>query len=150
MPSFHLAIRSERAKEPTFSCPAFHPVARWTMATSSVSPNAPTRWWRKPLPWPLAGRPRLGHGAAWFGLISTQLQAPSLGGLPHAIGIGHQVVVADHLHPMADGARERDQPGFVVLGQRILDGDDRVALHPAHQPLAQRIGIELLSSSASR
>src|SRR4051812_20576371 len=37
--SFHLAMRSDRAKEPTLSCPASHPAAKWTMVTSSVSPE---------------------------------------------------------------------------------------------------------------
>src|SRR3546814_2805683 len=37
--SFHLAIRSERVKLPTFNCPAFQPVARCAMVTSSLSPE---------------------------------------------------------------------------------------------------------------
>src|SRR3546814_15415274 len=35
--SFHFAMRSERVKLPTFNCPAFQPVARWAMLTSSLS-----------------------------------------------------------------------------------------------------------------
>src|SRR5262249_1695213 len=38
-PSFHFAVRSERAKDPTLSCPQFQPTARCTMVTSSVSPE---------------------------------------------------------------------------------------------------------------
>src|SRR5690606_20446879 len=38
-PSSHLAIRSERVNEPTFSCWTPPPTARWTMVTSSVSPE---------------------------------------------------------------------------------------------------------------
>src|SRR5262249_7945020 len=37
--SFHFAMRSERANEPTLSWSAPHPTARWTIATSSVSPD---------------------------------------------------------------------------------------------------------------
>ena len=37
--SFHFAMRSERANEPTLSWPASQPTARWTMVTSSVSPE---------------------------------------------------------------------------------------------------------------
>src|SRR3546814_10209008 len=37
--SFHVAMRSERVKLPTFNCPAFQPVARWAMVTSSLSPD---------------------------------------------------------------------------------------------------------------
>ena len=37
--SFHFAMRSDRAKDPTFNCPTPHPMARCTMVTSSVSPD---------------------------------------------------------------------------------------------------------------
>ena len=37
--SFHFAMRSDRVKLPTFSCPAFQPVARCAMVTSSLSPE---------------------------------------------------------------------------------------------------------------
>ena len=37
--SFHLAMRSERANEPTLSCGTPQPTARWTIVTSSVSPE---------------------------------------------------------------------------------------------------------------
>ena len=36
-PSFHLAMRSDREKEPTFNWPARQPMARWTIDVSSVS-----------------------------------------------------------------------------------------------------------------
>ena len=37
--SFHFAIRSERANEPTLSWPASHPTLICTIVTSSVSPE---------------------------------------------------------------------------------------------------------------
>src|SRR5579872_2959661 len=37
--SFHFAIRSDRANEPTFNWPAAQPTARWTIVVSSVSPE---------------------------------------------------------------------------------------------------------------
>ena len=37
--SFHLAVRSPRAIEPTLSCPAFQPTARCAIVTSSDSPE---------------------------------------------------------------------------------------------------------------
>src|SRR6478672_5241256 len=37
--SFHLAMRSERVNEPTFSWPASQPTLRWAMVMSSVSPE---------------------------------------------------------------------------------------------------------------
>src|SRR5437899_11922802 len=47
-PSFHFAMRSERAKEPTFSCPASQPTARCTIVTSSVSPERAETMVRQP------------------------------------------------------------------------------------------------------
>src|SRR5688572_24708360 len=77
MASFHLAIRSERAKEPTFSCPAFQPVARWTIATSSVSPERAETMLAKPAARAASRAAFVSVTVpAWFGLISTQLQAP--------------------------------------------------------------------------
>ena len=38
-PSFHFAMRSERAKLPTLSCGTPQPTARCTIETSSVSPE---------------------------------------------------------------------------------------------------------------
>ena len=37
--SFHFAMRSPRANEPTFNCPAPQPIAKCTMVVSSVSPE---------------------------------------------------------------------------------------------------------------
>ena len=37
--SFHLAMRSPRANEPTLSWPTLQPIARWTIVVSSVSPE---------------------------------------------------------------------------------------------------------------
>jgi hypothetical protein len=37
--AFHLAMRSLRANEPTFSWPTCQPMARSTMVVSSVSPE---------------------------------------------------------------------------------------------------------------
>ena len=38
-PSFHFAMRSEREKEPTFNWSTPQPTARWTIETSSLSPE---------------------------------------------------------------------------------------------------------------
>ena len=37
--SFHFAMRSPRANEPTLSWPVPQPTARWTIVVSSVSPE---------------------------------------------------------------------------------------------------------------
>ena len=50
-PSFHFAMRSERAKLPTLSWGTPQPTARWTIDTSSVSPERAeyfVEWQRKP------------------------------------------------------------------------------------------------------
>jgi HAD superfamily hydrolase (TIGR01484 family) len=76
--SFHLAMRSERANEPTLSCPALQPTARCAMDTSSVSPERAETIVPKP-----AARPASNAACAslrvpaWLGLISTALQERS-------------------------------------------------------------------------
>ncbi len=52
--SFHFAIRSERANEPTLSWPAFQPTARWTIEVSSVSPERADTIVAKPAAFPAA------------------------------------------------------------------------------------------------
>ena len=62
--SFHFAIRSERANEPTLSWPAFQPTARWTIDTSSVSPERAETIVPKPAALPASQRrERLGQRA---------------------------------------------------------------------------------------
>src|SRR5207248_4540857 len=76
--SFHFAMRSERANEPTFNCPTPQPIARCTIVTSSVSPERAETI----APHPAA---RAASSAAlasvtvpaWFGFTNTALQAPS-------------------------------------------------------------------------
>src|SRR5262249_11638304 len=76
-PSFHLAMRSERANEPTFNCFTPQPTARCTIETSSVSPERAERIAPKP-----AARAALRAAnvsvtvPAWLGLRRTALQAP--------------------------------------------------------------------------
>src|SRR3984893_3742079 len=76
-PSFHFAILSERAKEPTLSWPAFQPTARWTIVTSSVSPERAETTSRQ-LADPAASKAALVSVTvpAWFGFNRTALQAP--------------------------------------------------------------------------
>ncbi len=76
--SFHLAIRSERANEPTLIWPASQPTARWTMVTSSVSPERAETM--VPHPAALAASSAALASLrvpAWLGLTSTALQAPT-------------------------------------------------------------------------
>ena len=76
--SFHLAIRSERAKDPTLICPERHPTARWAIVTSSVSPDRAETI--VPKPWALAASSAARVSVivpAWLGLTSSALHARS-------------------------------------------------------------------------
>ena len=55
----------------------------------------------------------------------------------------HQQVVADDLQLCARRVGEAREAVQVVLGQRVLDRDDRIALDPAQQHLDHAVGIEL-------
>ena len=81
-PSFHLAMRSERENDPTLSCLTPQPTARWTIVTSSVSPDRAETMLSQPAAraacsaaWVSVSVP------AWLGLISAVLQAPSAAAL---------------------------------------------------------------------
>jgi hypothetical protein len=56
----------------------------------------------------------------------------------------HEIVVADDLDSLADGARERDQTGFVVFRERVFDRYDWIFVDPAHELLAQGVRFEFL------
>src|SRR6185312_541091 len=76
--SFHFAMRSERAKEPTLSCGTPHPIARWTMVTSSLSPDRAEMIAPQPV---LRAASSAASASvmvpAWFGFTNTALQAPN-------------------------------------------------------------------------
>ena len=102
--SFHFAMRSERANEPTLSWPASQPTARWTIVTSSVSPERAETI--VPQPAALAGVERglgLGERAGLVGLDQHRVA----GARPRAasrtrVGVGDEEIVADDLHAVAD------------------------------------------------
>ena len=82
--SFHFAMRSERANEPTLSWPAFQPTARWTIETSSVSPERAdtiVREARAPCPAVERGA-RLGERAGLVRLDQHGVAGAVGGGLP--------------------------------------------------------------------
>ena len=86
--SFHFAIRSERANEPTLSWPAFQPTARWAIATSSVSPERAETIVAEACR--LAGVERrlgLGDGAGLVRLDQHRVAGPGPRRLAHAIGV---------------------------------------------------------------
>ena len=100
--SFHFAMRSERENEPTLSCSTLQPTARWTMVTSSVSPEraetmaAPLRGAR--------GIDRglgLAHRADLVRLDQDGVAGRHRGRAAQPGRIGDQEIVADDLHAVA-------------------------------------------------
>ncbi len=67
----------------------------------------------------------------WLTLTSTALAAPC--SMPRAsrVGVGDEQVVADDLDRVAELLGHRDPAVPVLLGQRVLDRDDRVVGPPA-------------------
>ena len=102
--SFHFAMRSERAKEPTLSWPASQPTARWTMVTSSLSPErAETMVVRPAVRAAVKAAMGFGQSAGLVRLDQRRGDRLGRGGFAYARGIGDQKIVADHLHARAVG-----------------------------------------------
>src|SRR6185437_13093531 len=76
--SFHFAMRSDRAKDPTLNCPESQPVERCAMLTSSVSPDRAETMAAHPASCAArnAANPRE-TVPAWFTLMRAQLHAPA-------------------------------------------------------------------------
>ena len=87
------------------------------------------------------GGPGLGHRAGLVRLDEEGVAGAVAGGALDARGVGHEVVVADHLHAAAHRGREPPHAGVVVLGQRVLDGDDGIAVDPAGQQVAKAVAV---------
>ena len=116
--SFHFAIRSERANEPTLSCPAFQPTARCTIDTSSVSPERADTIVREARGARRRERgERFRHRARLVGLDEHGIARAVAPRPRDARGVRREVVVADDLDASAGGARERDPAVAIVLGR---------------------------------
>ena len=142
-PSFHFAIRSDRAKEPTLSWPAFQPTARWTIVTSSVSPERAETTVRQPASRPAASAACLGDGARLVRLQEDRIARGPRSSRSHALRRSHEIIVPDDLDPAAEFGGERNHAGIVILGHRVLDRQDRVPPTPPGEQLDQRLGFEL-------
>ena len=79
----------------------------------------------------------------WLGLIRSVLAAPAVGHRPHPRSVGDRKVVGHHLHPAARRPHEGHEAVRVVLGQRVLDRDDRIAPEPAEQQLDHAVRVQL-------
>ncbi len=142
--SFHFAMRSERANEPTLSWPASQPTARWTMVTSSLSPERAETMVVRPAvraavkaAWVSVKVP------AWFGLISAAVTA-----LDAAASRTRAASVTRKSSPTTctrapKALRETAEAFRIVLRHRVLDRDDRIAFDPAPEQFDQAVAVEL-------
>ena len=153
-PSFHFAMRSERANEPTLSCGTPQPTARWTMvdvlglAGAGRDDAAPCR--------PACAASQAASVSVsvprWFGLSSTVLQAPAAAAArtrPASVTRKSSPTTCSG-PPTARG--ERDEALRVVLGQRVLDRDDRdsASSQPEQQRRSCPSAVELAALQAER
>ena len=90
-------------------------------------------------------RPGFAQGSGLVGLDQDRVAGAVTGRLADALGAGDQEIVADHLHPLADGPGEAHHAFLVAFGQRVLDGDDGVAFDPVDQEPRQAVGVHLLA-----
>lgn len=91
------------------------------------------------------GRAGLAQGARLVGLQEHGVAGAAFGRGRDARRVGHQEIVADHLDARAGGAREFDPALGIVLGQRVLNGDDGIAPDPVEQERAQRVAVQIPS-----
>ena len=120
--SFHLAIRSLRAKEPTLSCPTPQPTARCTIVTSSVSPDRAETMPARPDS--CAARQAANVSVSVPALVRLQQhgrRGAARRRFAHPFRVGHEEIVTHDLHARSQLAGERREARGVVLGQRILD-----------------------------
>ena len=64
----------------------------------------------------------------WLTLIRIELATPAVDAAGQALGVGDEQVVADQLHPVAEGVGEGLPAVPVLLGHAVLDRHDRVAV----------------------
>ena len=142
--SFHFAIRSERANEPTLSWPAFQPTARWAIATSSVSPDRAETIVPKPAALPASSAALASVTRA--GLV--RLDQHRVAGPGRAASRTRSAFVTRKSSPMTwslspNAAVKRQNPSGSSSAKRVLDRDDRVAFDPAPEHPDHAVGVEL-------
>ncbi len=145
--SFHFAMRSPRANEPTLSWPRPSRRRGGRSSCPRSRPSEPRRCRHSPPTRRAPRLERLGERAALVGLDQHRVAGAARRGLAHEPRVGDEKVVADDLHALAGGAREADEAVGIVLGERVLDRDDRVA---SSQPSSISIRPSASSSRASR
>ena len=78
----------------------------------------------------------------WLSLMSTELAAAS--SMPRAMRarVRHEQVVTDELDATAEPLGQLPPADPVVLGQAVLDRDDRVAVDPVGPQLDELVAVE--------
>ena len=135
----YLATRSVRAGAPVLIWPALVATARSAMVVSSLSPERCEMTAVNPARCAMSMASSVSLSVPiWLTLIRIELPAPrSINGLAQAVGVGDQQVVADQLHAVADGFRERAPAVPVILAQPVFDRHDGEALDPLGPQLNQ-------------
>ena len=108
------------------------PSARWTMETSSVSPERAETMAPQPSAAAAARAAAVSLTVpAWFTLRSTALHAPAAAAAVTSLAFVTSAVVAHDLHVAPVGGGEGGEAREVILGQRVLDRDDGVVADEA-------------------
>ena len=121
------------------------------MVVSSVSPE---RWLTTRRPAGSARQldrvERLGQRADLVELDEHGVRGVLVDAALDALRVRDEQVVADELHAVAEALRQQLPASPVVLGEAILDGDDRVARRPVGPEVDQRSRSRVRPSFASR
>ena len=139
----YLATRSERDGAPVLIWPVPIATTRSAIVVSSVSPERCDTTADQPAPRASSIASIVSVSVPiWLSLISTEFAAPSSIAARDALGVGHEQVVADELDAVAEPLGQLLPAEPVVLGQAVLDRDDRVAGGPVGPQVDQLAGLE--------
>ena len=146
-----MATRSERDGAPVLIWPVPIATTKSAIVVSSVSPE---RWLTmavQPARRAIAIASIVSVSVPiWLSLIRTEL-ADVLADAPgDEVRVGHEDVVADQLDLGAEALGELGPAGPVVLGQTVLEGDDRVLGDPLLPEVDELAGVEVRPSRSRR
>ena len=137
----YFATRSVRDGAPVLIWPAPVATARSAIVVSSVSPE---RW---EMTHAVAVRAReldrlerLGQRADLVDLDEDRVRDALVDPALQALDVRHEEVVADELEPVAEPLRQRLPGAPLVLGEPVLDRDQRVAVGERRVEVDQLVG----------
>ena len=136
----YLATRSDRDGAPVLIWPVPIATTRSAIVVSSVSPERCETTADQPA---RAGQrdrlDRLGQRPDLVELDEDRVRAAFLDAATDPIRVGHEQVVADELDRAAEPLGQPPPAGPVVLGQAVLERDDRVARGPVGPQVDQLV-----------